>query len=144
MHLIKRTMKDLPRPFNYFKFMVYYNTIPIFHHISIFQMEKLRQKKETLIQNIQWLSPETELLFPNSKFARVFWSCLRRPSSRHDQNSDTQLTAFVNKTMTTGTPSNWHEWNQKPIEPNNLGRGYMTILTVKLWNANMQPFSRKN
>lgn len=76
-------------------------------------------------------------------FTRVFWNCLRRPSSRHDQNSDKQLTALKSKTLTAGTPSNWHEWNQKPIEPNNLGSGYMTILTVKFWNANMQPFSRK-
>lgn len=107
----------------------------------MFQMEKLRQKQETWIQNIQWLSPETELMFPNSKFTRVFWSCLRRPS-RHDQNSDEQRTAFKNRTMTAGIPSNWHEWNQKPIEANKFDWGYIMILTVKLQNASMQLFSR--
>lgn len=56
----------------YFKFMAYYDTIPIFYCVPTFLMEKLRQKGETLIQNTQRLSPATELKFPNSFYYNSF------------------------------------------------------------------------
>ena len=45
--------RDLERFAKTFKLLAYHNTIPVLYHIPTVQMEKLRQKGATLIQNIQ-------------------------------------------------------------------------------------------